>query len=31
MKYEKYSQKIYAYQLKYLNERKLNKEKLSGT
>ena len=30
MKYEKYSQNIYVYQLKYLNKWNLNKEKLSG-
>ena len=30
-KHEKYSQKIYVYQLKYLNKWSLNKEKLSGT
>ena len=31
MKHEKYSWNIYVYQLKYLNEWNLNKEKLSGT
>ena len=31
MKNEKYSRNIYVYQLKYLKERNLNKEKLSGT
>ena len=31
MKDEKYSQKIYVYQLKYLKKWNLNKEKLSGT
>ena len=31
MKLEKYSWNIYVYQLKYLNEWNLNKEKLSDT
>ena len=31
MEHEKYSQNIYFYQLKYLKEWNLNKEKLSGT
>ena len=31
MKLEKYSRNIYVYQLKYLNEWNLNKEKLSDT
>ena len=31
LNHKKYSQKIYVYQLKYLNEWKLNKEKLSHT
>ena len=31
MKHEKYSQNIHVYQLKYLNEWNLHKEKISGT